>query len=266
MSEQEAASRKPGNAESGRDVGDITGGEIASLRFGSRARLGMILPSANRVAEPELADLLPPGVSLHATRVKLAGTSNAELLASAEGVGEAAALLADSAPDLIAFHCTAVSTYAPELETRIKERIVSASGRPAIATSEALLAAFRILRVQRVVMLSPYPQALNDLEVAFLRRNGMDVLQERGLDLPVAMHADVTPQEWFRHLTALAHKEADGYFVGCTNIRAVPAIDAMERALGRPVVTSNQALLWHVLRNLGITDPVDGCGQLLRSH
>lgn len=242
------------------------GFEFARIRFGSRARFGMILPSANRVAEPELMELLPAGVSLHSTRVKLAGTSTAELLASAEGVGDAAALLADCAPDLIAFHCTAVSTYAPELEASIKEQIVRASGRPALATSEALIAAFRVLGIRRVVMLSPYPQALNDLEVKFLERNGVEVLSERGLDLPVTVHADVTPEEWFRDLMVLRNTDADGYFLGCTNIRAIPAIGAMERALGRPVVTSNQALLWHVLRSLGISDPVDGCGELLRRH
>jgi maleate isomerase len=226
----------------------------------------MILPSANRVAEPELMDLLPEGVSFHTTRVKLAGTSTAELLASVDGVEDAAALLADNAPDLIAFHCTAVSTFAPELEAEIKDRIVRSSGRPALATSEALIAAFRALKIRNVVMLSPYPQSLNDREVEFLARNGISVLRERGLDLPVEDHADVAPEDWLMHSMAMAHPEADGYFLGCTNIRAIPAIGAIERALGRPVVTSNQALLWHALRTLGINDPVGRCGELLRRY
>ena len=266
MSEAVAGREVQGGLPPGSQSLDGAGSGFLRIRFGSRARFGMILPSANRVAEPELMELLPTGVSLHATRVKLAGTSTEELLASAEGVGEAAALLADSAPGLIAFHCTAVSTYAPELESSIKEQIVRASGRPALATSEALIAAFGALGIRRVVMLSPYPQALNDLEVKFLERNGIEVLRERGLDLPVSVHADVTPEEWFRHLTALRNTDADGYFLGCTNIRAIPAIGAMERALGRPVVTSNQALLWHVLRSLGIPDLIDACGELLRRH
>lgn len=266
MSEPASGRKEQGGLPPENHSMEGAGSEFARIRFGSRARFGMILPSANRVAEPEMMELLPTGISLHTTRVKLAGTSTAELLASADGVGEAAALLADSVPGLIAFHCTAVSTYAPELEASIKEQIVRASGRPALATSEALIAAFGALGVRRVVMLSPYPQALNDLEVKFLERNGIEVLRERGLDLPVTVHADVTPEEWLRHLVALRNADADGYFLGCTNIRAVPAIGAMERALGRPVVTSNQALLWHVLRSLGIADPVDGCGELLRRH
>lgn len=236
------------------------------LRFGWRARIGMILPSANRVAEPELTDMLPAGVSLHTTRIKLAGTSAAELLASTDRIEEAAALLADNSPDLIAFHCTAVSTYDEGLEESLKRRIASASGLPAVATSDALIAAFAVLGARKVVMLSPYPQALNDREVAFLRRHGIDVLREKGLDLPVTEHADVLPQEWQRQIIALAHPDADAYFLGCTNIRAVPAIAAIERELRRPVVTSNQAILWHALRSNGMDDRLAGFGRLLEAH
>ncbi len=226
----------------------------------------MILPSANRVAEPELTDMLPAGVSLHTTRIKLAGTSPAELLASTERIEEAAALLADNGPDLIAFHCTAVSTYDEGLEDSLKRRIASASGLPAIATSDALIAAFAALGARKVVMLSPYPQSLNDREVAFLLRHGIDVLRERGLDLPVTAHADVPPEEWLRQIVALAHADAQAYFLGCTNIRAVPAIAAIESALGRPVVTSNQAILWHALRSNGMHDRIPGFGELLERH
>lgn len=236
------------------------------LRFGWRGRIGMILPSANRVAEPELMDLLPDGISLHTTRIKLAGTSAAELLSSTKKVEEAAMLLADNDPDLIAFHCTAVSTYDAGLEESLKRRIARAAGRPAIATSDALIAAFAALGARKVVMLSPYPQALNNREVAFLERHGIAVLRERGLDLPVSDHADVPPEEWRRQLVAIAHPDAEAYFLGCTNIRAVPAIAAMESDLGRPVVSSNQAILWHALRCNGMPDRLQGYGTLLASH
>ncbi len=236
------------------------------LRFGWRARIGMILPSANRVAEPELMDMLPAGISLHTTRIKLAGTSPAELLASTEKVEEAASLLADNDPDLIAFHCTAVSTYDEALEESLKRRISGVTGLPAIATSDALIAALAVLGVRKLVMLSPYPQALNDREAAFLQRHGIVVLREKGLDLPVKEHADVLPEEWLRHTVEMAHPDADAYFLGCTNIRAVPAIAAMERELGRPVVTSNQAILWHALRSNGMPDRTSGFGKLLERH
>ena len=44
-----------------------------SIRYGWRLRLGMLLPSSNRVAEPELPAMLPEGVAVHTTRLRLIG-------------------------------------------------------------------------------------------------------------------------------------------------------------------------------------------------
>lgn len=42
--------------------------------------------------------------------------------------------------------------------------------------------------------------------------------------------------------------EADAVFVGGNGLRAIGAIDALERALSRPVLTANQVVLWAALR------------------
>lgn len=56
----------------------------------------------------------------------------------------------------------------------------------------------------------------------------------------------------------------DGFFVSCTNIRLFDAVDALEAEFGRPVISSNLALGWHLLRLAGIDDPIAGFGSLLR--
>ena len=43
-----------------------------------------------------------------------------------------------------------------------------------------------------------------------------------------------------------------------------PRLDALERDLQRPVVSANQASLWHCLRLSGVRTPVGGYGNLLR--
>ncbi len=43
-------------------------------------------------------------------------------------------------------------------------------------------------------------------------------------------------------------ERADAYFVSCANIRAIDALDEMEDMLNRPVLTSNQVVLWQALR------------------
>ena len=56
--------------------------------------------------------------------------------------------------------------------------------------------------------------------------------------------------------------EADGYFLSCTATTMIDAIEDVERCLDKPVVNSNQAVLWAALRRLQITGPIAGLGRL----
>lgn len=227
----------------------------------------MLLPSSNQVAEPEIPAMLPEGVSIHTTRLKLASGGRDELLRMTEKVEEGADLLADAGADLIVFHCTAVSTFDPMMEVNLKRRIEAATGKPATATSEALTAAFRALGAKRIVLVSPYSKAVNEREAAYFTHHGITVLSETGLDLKGGnAYASVEPGQWYRHTRAKRHQDADAYFLSCTTIRSTAVIAALERDLGKPVVTSNQAMVWHVLRLGGVCDQMSGFGTLLAQH
>ena len=235
------------------------------IRYGWRLRLGMLVPSSNRVVEPELPSMLPEGVAVHTTRLRLVGGGPEELLAMTEKVEEAAELVSHAGVDLIVFHCTAVSTFDVKMEASLKARISRTTGIPAIATSEALVAAFRTLDAKRIVLLSPYPKDVNEREVAFFGHHQISVLHDVGLDLQGggAAYSDVDPAVWYRLAMANQHDNADAYFLSCTTIRATSIISMLERDLGKPVVTSNQATVWHALRTGGVRDEIVGFGELL---
>ena len=240
---------------------------MAAINYGTRARLGMLLPSGNQAAEPQFHSILPAGVSLHVTRLPLRGSSERELLAMSEGVEAAAALAADTNPSLIVFHCTAVSTYSPELEQSIKARITKTTGKPATATSEAIVAALRQVEAKRIVMLSPYPDHINDREAKYFKSFGFDIVASAGLNCQDADEMiAVTPEQWQdfarKHRTA----SADAYLLSCTTVRSVEVAAALEEELGRPVVTSNTATAWHCLRTMGLEDRIEGYGSLLSNH
>ena len=75
----------------------------------------------------------------------------------------------------------------------------------------------------------------------------------------------VTPEQWFDLTVANARPDADAYFISCTAVRSLEVIGALEAALGRPVVTSNQAFAWHCLREIGVDDRITGFGRLLEA-
>ena len=113
--------------------------------------------------------------------------------------------------------------------------------------------------------MTPYDQATNDREVHFLEHHGVTVLAEKGLGIDGGVEmAAIEPEAWFRETVALRDPAADAYFISCTTIRSADVIEQLEDALGKPVLTSNQAMLWQALRDAGIDDRISGFGRLLR--
>jgi maleate isomerase len=233
------------------------------VRFGSRLRLGMIIPSVNSEAEPQIEAMLPPGVTLHTTRLKMVEDTPEQLLSFTERIEEGAALLADAGVGRILFHCTAVTTHDPGMAQRIRERIVAATGLPVAVTSEAVVAALRALGARTVVMVTPYVAAVNRREAAYLTHFGIEVLADHAAGLTYARDfRAIAPKTWLETVLAHRRSDAEAYFLSCAQIRVAEIIPALERTLGRPVVTSNQAAAWHALRESGIADKVSGYGAL----
>jgi maleate isomerase len=234
-----------------------------AINYGLRAKLGMMLPSSNTIAEPQIAAMLPPGVSLHTTRLRL--RNGREALGMLERLEEGTQLMADGAVDRLIFHCTAVSMHSPEIPGEITRRMAAITDIPLTITSEAIVEALGVLGARNIVLMTPYDQATNDREVRFLAHHGINVLRERGLGIDGGVEmAAVEPQQWFDETLALRDPAAEAYFISCTTIRSADVIDALEDALGKPVLTSNQAMLWRALRDTGINDRIAGFGRLLR--
>jgi maleate cis-trans isomerase len=236
---------------------------MTGVVYGS-VRLGVMVPSGNSVAETELRAMLPDDVTMLTTRLALRGSSEAELLAMLTDLDQAASLLGHAEPDVIAFHCTAVSTYAPHLAGEIRARITAATGRPAIATADAILAAFRVLATRRVLLVTPYIERVHRREIDYLTANGLTVVGGSclGVDTNTEM-ARITPDAIVAQVRAAASGvSADACFISCTAIRSAGLIEDLEGALGVPVITSNQVLVWHALHTLGVDRRVTGFGRL----
>jgi maleate cis-trans isomerase len=239
---------------------------VTAIDYGDRARLGLLVPSGNSVAEPELHAMLPPGVAALVTRLELRGSSEAELLNMAAALEPAARLLADAGPALIGFHCTAVSTFAPAMAEAIRARIEAAAGIPACATADGILAALALLGARRVLLVTPYIGAVHEREIGFLASHGITVVggDRMGVNTNAEM-ARIPPAAIAERARAAAAASpgAEACFISCTAIRSAGLIAPLEAELGMPVLTSNQAMAWHATRRLGLRDAMPGFGRLM---
>jgi maleate isomerase len=230
-----------------------------------RARIGLIIPSSNRLTEPQFFGNAPEGVQPHVTRLRMTGAHHVPLLELLPRIAEAARALGDALCDVIVFHCTGSSMSAGrEAERRVVETIQEATGRRAATTATGVLAAFEALGARRLVLVTPYVQASNDHEVAFLAEAGIEVLHDHAMDFPARgwQHDEAPPAFWVRATEEVADARADAYFLSCTAIHTIDAIEVLEARLQRPVITSNQATLWYCLRVCGLADVVPGFGRL----
>jgi maleate isomerase len=230
------------------------------------ARIGLIIPSSNRLTEPQMRRYAPPGVEVHVTRLRMTGPSHVPLAQLMPRIVEATLALADAHCDVIVFHCTASSMEAGLAgERQVLEAMSGATRSQVTTTASATLAAMRALDIKRVVLISPYVAATHQHEVEFLSQAGLNVVGGRALGLPGGdQYITVSPAEWLRIAQDDVSNDADGVFLSCTNIHSPEVIEPLERAIGRPVVTSNQAVLWYALRACGQTDNVACLGRLFQ--
>jgi maleate cis-trans isomerase len=77
------------------------------------------------------------------------------------------------------------------------------------------------------------------------------VVADVALKLEASNFGSVTPQDWAKLAKDNDRPDADGIFLSCTNTRQIEAIADIEDALGKPVVNSNQAVLWGAVKRLG---------------
>ena len=111
-----------------------------------------------------------------------------------------------------------------------------------------MLEALQALGLRSLILLSPYKS--NQPIIDYLGETGFTVVHDVALGLEGLEFAAVTPDEWAQLARRHDQSDADGIFLSCTNTTQIQAIDEIERALGKPVVNSNQAVLWGCLKRL----------------
>jgi maleate isomerase len=246
--------------------------------WGAVSRIGVLTPHADVGPESELQAMAPPSVVIHGARVPFGAMAAggamdptialAPVRAFAEppGIDDAVALLAAAPVDAIGYAFTS-SAYVigAEGEADMLRRLREHSlGIPVTAACTAAVDGLRALEVSRLALIHPpwFDGQLAAGGAAYFSAQGFDVV----LSEPAALPSDqrrVEPGPLHDWLVARVPDRADGVFVGGNGFRAVGVIEAVEAALGRPVVTANQGLLWSLLRLAGARERPRGYGRLL---
>ena len=226
------------------------------------ARLGVLTPEFDPVPESEMSAMAPPGVSIHAARVR---RNTAAAFAEPPYIDNAAGQLADLAPKAVAFAYTS-SSYAlgaaaeGPLRARLEQRV---RGIPVVLTCSAAVEALRALGVTRVALIHPpwFSDDINARGREYFRAQGFEVLRCEQI-APARTFTEVRPEEVFEWVRGHVPRDAQAVFIGGNGLRAVGVIKALEAALDRPVLTANQVVFWAALQTAKVSVKVPDYGRL----
>jgi maleate isomerase len=238
--------------------------------YGRRARIGRINPSPETVGDEEWRRLMPEGVIVVSTRMHIERVDPDGLTAMVANVERAARELATARPNVILMAGTAGAFNGGlNFDVQLGDRIKHASGGViGTTTMTAVLDALRVMKLRKIAVATSYIESVDRALAAVLTGSGIEVVRIRGMGLLKSIDmGDIEPEETYRFARGVFDKApgADGYFISCGNLRTLEAIIPLERDLNKPVITSNQAGLWHALRlaKLAAEEPARSIGGLL---
>lgn len=232
---------------------------------GYRKRIGLITPAPGSSTESEFNRYKPKGIAVLTTRIPLFGISCEGINEMISHIDQAAKMLADSSVvDLILFSCTAGSFInGIAYDNNLIEHLEALTDTPVTTTSKCVIEALNELNVKSLDLVTPYPDAINELEKHFLESSGFTVNNIDGARLKLSQNTPKIPSSIMAEYAYKAHSpKSEVMFISCTGLHVDEIINPLEKELGIPVITSNQCGLWGALRKMGIKDKIPELGKL----
>jgi len=227
-------------------------------------RIGLIALATDFNSEQDLRRMYPDGVEVFTNRVLNANPVTMQNLRNMAGdISRAAGgILPGFTLDAMIYGCTSgtVANGAEKIEQLVQQ---SCPGVPVTNPVTAALAAFAHFGAQRISILTPYTEEVNLEMASYFEDHGIEVLNIAGLDYESDIEMTGIPSRDIADVAiGVCDDSADLLFISCTAIRSSLVIEQIEKKLGKPVVSSNQALVWHSLKLLDSNVAVTGYGSL----
>jgi len=221
----------------------------------AKQRIGVLDPYTNTNLEPDLQMMAPPDVSFHFTRIggySQKHVPDADEMARMGGgeISKALELIIGCRPDAILYGCTSATlAHGRDFDIALAAEIRAATGAVSFTAAGAIISALRTLDVEKVALATPYNGEINDRTVRFLASNGHETVASAKMKGELLSHEQgaITPDQVYELARRADHKDAQAIVLACTDLRAVEAISRIEEALNKPVISSNQAMMFAIL-------------------
>lgn len=226
-------------------------------QIGARGRLGLIVLQSDETIEDEFRQILPDDdVAGFVARIPSGEEVSRETLAAMQGEMTAAARLMPRSVsfDVVGYGCTSASSV---IGTGEVAQLIKAGCETRAVTDpvSALIAACRALGVSKLALLTPYAEEVSESLRQTLRQAGIDTPVFGSFNEPMEERvARIDPASIAEAAQKLGRDTgAEAVFLSCTNLRTFSILGTVEQSLGKPALSSNLALFWHMFALGGVS-------------
>ena len=226
--------------------------------YGWRSQIGFIVPANNTVIEPELYSVVPDGVSFHFTKLVFGRPRDGK---NQDTDGQATEALLLGGVDVIVYACMVTSLMeANQWEQETSQR----AGIPAITAANAVKDALRAVDARSVALVCHYPEDRFEMLRESFRNDGFEVVSIESARVDDQRQVNrISTEEVYQLARHADRPEADAVGILATDLRSFPVIQQLEADLGKPVISTNQAILWRALQLARLESSIEGHGALL---
>jgi len=225
---------------------------------------GVLIPSTNTTCEIEFGRLMPSSLQVHVARLGKGGTGPFMPSNDAD-IDYQSKLLGSAKVEVISLAQTSASLFSENYDEDVTRRMSASAGVPAITSAQAVGEALRALGVQRIAIVSPYsPPVIERAGHYYQTKYGLQVKALHSFDASDAYAIGLLGPENARDaFVKIDRPEIEAFVVPGGNFPTMTHIAAWEREFSKPVITTNQAALWAMLRIMRAEETLSGLGRLL---
>ncbi len=225
---------------------------------------GVLIPSTNTTVEIEYSRLLPASLQAHVGRLLTSGTGPFAP-SKDDDIDYQAKLLGTARVEVISLAQTSASLFADDYDANVTQRMSAAANCPAITSAQAIGQSVQALGARRIALVSPYsPPVIERAQHYYESKFGLDVVAQEGFAATDSyMIGKLGPENARDAFARIDRPEIEVLVVPGGNFPTMPFVADWEREFGKPVITTNQAALWAMMRIMGVRDPLPGLGRLL---
>jgi maleate isomerase len=242
-------------------------------------RIGQIVPSSNTTMETEIPAMLTGRYELfpqerftfHSARMRMMHVTPEELKKMDVDSDRCALELSDARCDVLAYACLVAimcqgAGYHRVSEARLKQTVEGNNWpTPIISSAGALVDGVKTMGFKRVAIITPYMKPLTQQVVDYIQSEDIEVTDAMSLEVSDNLAVGrLDPMNLIAHADRLDISNADAVVLSaCVQMPSLPAIQAVEDRIGKPVLSAATSTVYRILKTLGLQAQVPNAGYLL---